>query len=36
MDEARRRCSGDLTLRDLVDEVVRPTLAIARGKSDAR
>ena len=36
MDEARRRCSGDLTLRDLVDEVVRPTLAIARGKSDGR
>jgi len=36
MDEARRRCCGDLTLRDLVDEVVRPTLAIARGKSEGR
>ncbi|HYM27042.1 MAG TPA: YihY/virulence factor BrkB family protein [Steroidobacteraceae bacterium] len=36
MDETRRRCSGDLTVRDLVDEVVRPTLAIARGKSDGR
>jgi membrane protein len=31
MDEARRRCCGDTTLRDLVDEAVRPTLAIARG-----
>ena len=36
MDEARRRCCGDLTLRDLVDEAVRPTLAIARGKSEGR
>jgi membrane protein len=38
IDEARRKCCGDLTLRDLVDEAVRPTLAIARGKglSDGR
>jgi membrane protein len=32
MDEARRKCCGDLTLRDLVDEAVRPTLAFDRGR----
>ena len=36
MDEARRRCCGELTLRDLVDEAVRPTLVSARGKAEPR
>lgn len=32
LDDARRHRCGELTLRDLVDEAPRPTLAIARGK----
>jgi membrane protein len=32
LEEVRRHRCGDLTLRDLVDEVARPTLAVARGK----
>lgn len=32
MEEARRKGCGDLTLRDLVDEAVRPTLAFERGR----
>src|SRR5271170_1874612 len=31
LEEARRHRCGDLTLRDLVEEVARPTLAVARG-----
>jgi len=31
IDEARRHRCGELTLRDLVDEVTRPTLAVSRG-----
>jgi hypothetical protein len=31
LEDARRNRCGDLTLRDLVDEVPRPTLAVARG-----
>ena len=36
LDEARRNRCGELTLRDLVDEASRPTLAIARGKAEGR
>ena len=32
LEEVRRHRCADLTLRDLVDEVARPTLAVARGK----
>jgi membrane protein len=31
LEEVRRHRCGDLTLRDLVDEVARPTLTVARG-----
>ncbi len=31
LEEVRRHRCADLTLRDLVDEVARPTLAVARG-----
>ena len=33
IDEARRNRCGDLTLRDLVDEVTRPMLAVSRGSA---
>ncbi|HEY6823362.1 MAG TPA: YihY/virulence factor BrkB family protein [Steroidobacteraceae bacterium] len=33
--EALRRSSGELTLRDLVEEVPRPTLALARSKGQS-
>lgn len=33
--EALRRSSGELTLRDLVEEVTRPTLALARSKGQS-
>ena len=33
IDEARRHRCGELTLRDLVDEVTRPVLAVSRGSA---
>jgi membrane protein len=33
IEEARRNRCGDLTLRDLVDEVTRPMLAVSRGSA---
>jgi membrane protein len=33
IDEARRNRCGELTLRDLVDEVTRPVLAVSRGSA---
>jgi membrane protein len=31
IEEARRHCCGELTLRELIDEVPRPQLTVARG-----